>query len=41
MSEEKSMGIGSSLMVFVIAFTVVAALFYGLDHFVMYCRVYL
>ncbi len=35
MSEEKTMGLGGSLIVFVVAFVVVAAAFYGLDHFVM------
>jgi len=35
MSEEKIMGLGGSLIVFVVAFVAVTAAFYGLDHFVM------
>lgn len=35
MSEQKGMGAGAKLTAFVIAFVVVLAAFYGLDHFIM------
>ncbi|MCP3868447.1 MAG: hypothetical protein GY703_10190 [Gammaproteobacteria bacterium] len=35
MSEEKKMGPGATLVATVIAFLVVTAVFYGLDHFIM------
>ncbi|MEN8168266.1 MAG: hypothetical protein ABFR65_12440 [Pseudomonadota bacterium] len=35
MSEQKSMGVASRFIAIVIAFVVVLAAFYGLDHFIM------
>lgn len=35
MSQETKMGLGATLVATVIAFVVVLAVFYGLDHFVM------
>jgi uncharacterized protein HemY len=35
MSEQKSMGVASRFISIVIAFVVVLAVFYGLDHFIM------
>lgn len=35
MNENKQIGAGGSILVFIVSFVVVAAVFYGLDHFVM------
>jgi hypothetical protein len=35
MGDEKKMGLGTTLVVTVVAFFLVAVLFYGLDHFIM------